>query len=680
MIYTEDFFAPGNNYPANDIVLLVDSFSKENVNFKKTLVWMDGTPMSDAKVDDIIYRKKDAFFYERVTESKTLNAKIFNPFCDGVHDDCPAISKMMNISSLGYTIDGNNLTYHLLNLIFRKFPEFEAFNNFSFINFTFKLGKNYDGECGWRIGVKGNVRFKNIVIDGGRGTYKTGLEKWIMGKPDTEAPDAEILPLIPNLGDVFTFDHVDLTSTVEIENFKAVNIHGLSVITIYSEGNVYFENSYFENTSMKPFHVYHFLDEGKTTSGRTYVSNIDLKDCGYLPDTFLENITNPNDWKIADKQTYKGMQHWSYGAIVTYGEYYIENIKVENYGSSAVCSDRNSKFFANNIQIINNSNKFESRNPSGAMWFEATGEAYINNLDINISDRGNRDLTFDSSALQIVNTELYIDNLKINTEKSKALLKKGIRASCSQDYNITINNIYIDGEFLHQPIYHGIMELTENVYPLKTKFVLNGGVIKRGKLYFYGSNEVNLSKIHAPTCEIDFKSPIANHFNKVSIKESSFYSFDTITHYKQMLLENSIIISDFIYNSKALDVVVQNSNVGGILTFPITEEGGRIHISGGEIGRTHINGYHVFIDNVKSRQGVYIDSAQFFTINNSILKTSESEPIIMVSNSNNRLISGIISQNILSIKTNTPSAGYIVLTPESTGKVNVYNNSETAFN
>lgn len=693
MIHTEDFFSLGSIYPTDNVVNLVDSFSNENVNFKKTSVWVDGSAMTDAKLDDIIYRKKGAFFYERVNvNSKILNAKIFNPFCDNVNDDIPAISKMIKVSSMGYTIDGNGLTFLLLSSIV------EEVDNFSFINFNFRLSSNYDTECGWRVWVKQNMLFKNIFVDGGRGTYKTGLEKWIKGAEDTDSnrPEPSILPLIPNLGDIFTFDHsnekpginkkIDKTFKAEIVNFKAINIHGMSAITIFSYGSVYIENSYFENTSMKPFHVYHSLDNGETIAGRTYVSNIELKDCGYLPNTFLENITkldnptpnDPNKWTVANKQSYSGMQHWSYGAIVTYGEYYIENIKVENYGSSAVCSDRNSKFFANDINIVNNSDKFESRNPSGAMWFEDTKDAYINNLSISIEERGSRDILFDSSALQTFNTELYVDNLTIKTSVSKTLLKKGIRASYNSDNNITINNIYIKGEFMDQPIYHGIMEVN-GVNPLKTKFVLNGGIIEKGNLLFWGTGEVNLLKIDAPTSEIKFQSPTSNQFNKIIIKESSFYYFNTITHYKQMILEDSTIISDFYYNSNISDVVIKNSNINGLLDFPLTEIGSKIHISGGEIGRTHINGYNIFIENVKSRQGLYIDSAQFFTINNCILKTSESEPIIMVSNNNNRLISGIINQNILSIKTNTPAAGYILLMPEAVGKVNTYNNSETAF-
>lgn len=669
MIYTEDFFSQGSSYPTDDIVFLVDSFSNENVNFKKTSVWMDGTPMSDVKIDNIIYRKKGSFFYERVTEhSKVLHAKIFNPFCDGIHDDSPAISKMMKISSMGYTIDGNGLIYFLLNKIT------EEMDYFNFINFNFRLNNNYDSDCGWEVTVKKNIVFENIIIDGGRGTYKNengGVEKWIQG-----AGDASVPSIIPNLADVFLFIQEDAKSKSTIKNLRAVNIHAQSAITLISHGSVNIEDSYFENISLKPFHVYHSFDNGENQSGKTFIKNITTKDCGYLGEKILEKLNSDSDFTLRNRENSQGMIQWGYGAVVSFGEFYVENIQVTNYAASGVCSDRNTKFFGSCIYISNESDKFESNNPSGAMWFEATADAYISNLNIDISKRGARDIAFDSSALETFNTELYIDNLKI---VNKALLNKGIRASYSADNSIVINNLYIEGDFQAQSVFHGIMPGNNNVYPLKTKFVLNGGYIEKSDLFFWGTNEINLSEINASNSKIEFKSPTSNQFNKISIKESSFYYFDTITDYKQMILENSSIISDFSYNSNLSDVVVKNSAIGGSMNFPFTEEGSKIHISGGNIGRTHINGYHIFIENVKSRQGIYIDSAQFFTINNSILKTSESEPIIMVSNSNNRLISGIISQNILSIKTNTPAAGYILVMPEAVGKVNTYNNSETVF-
>lgn len=45
------------------VIQLLDSYTKENVNYEETAVWHDGTPMSDGKVDNVIYRKKDGKYY-----------------------------------------------------------------------------------------------------------------------------------------------------------------------------------------------------------------------------------------------------------------------------------------------------------------------------------------------------------------------------------------------------------------------------------------------------------------------------------------------------------------------------------------------------------------------------------------------------------------------------------------
>ncbi|ROI00033.1 right-handed parallel beta-helix repeat-containing protein [Chryseobacterium daecheongense] len=61
MIYTEDFFAPGNTYPNDNVVELVDSYTGEHVIYKKTTV---GVPTT-GDGDGAIYRKKGTDFYKR---------------------------------------------------------------------------------------------------------------------------------------------------------------------------------------------------------------------------------------------------------------------------------------------------------------------------------------------------------------------------------------------------------------------------------------------------------------------------------------------------------------------------------------------------------------------------------------------------------------------------------------
>lgn len=93
MIYTEDFFSSGNSYPNDDLVQLIDSFTNENVNYKLTTTWHDGSVMDDTKVDGIMYRKKDTFFYKRIYDEK-INVLWFGLNNTGTVDNIPLANKL----------------------------------------------------------------------------------------------------------------------------------------------------------------------------------------------------------------------------------------------------------------------------------------------------------------------------------------------------------------------------------------------------------------------------------------------------------------------------------------------------------------------------------------------------------------------------------------------------------
>ncbi|AZB34689.1 hypothetical protein [Chryseobacterium bernardetii] len=66
-MYTNEFFSVGNPAPNDDLVQLIDSFTGENVNFKKVSTWIDGTLLvpDDSRVlnDEIIYRSRGNDYY-----------------------------------------------------------------------------------------------------------------------------------------------------------------------------------------------------------------------------------------------------------------------------------------------------------------------------------------------------------------------------------------------------------------------------------------------------------------------------------------------------------------------------------------------------------------------------------------------------------------------------------------
>lgn len=99
MIYTEEFFAQNSPYPNDDLVQLVDNLTKENVNYKKVTVWMDGTPINASNeaslIDGIVYRKKGSDYYVNtlILSGSELNAGLFGVTADGVTDDSDALQK-----------------------------------------------------------------------------------------------------------------------------------------------------------------------------------------------------------------------------------------------------------------------------------------------------------------------------------------------------------------------------------------------------------------------------------------------------------------------------------------------------------------------------------------------------------------------------------------------------------
>ena len=55
-----------SNSIANDIIKFIDINTGENVNYRETTTWNDGSAMTDAKVDGVIYIKKGTKYYKRV--------------------------------------------------------------------------------------------------------------------------------------------------------------------------------------------------------------------------------------------------------------------------------------------------------------------------------------------------------------------------------------------------------------------------------------------------------------------------------------------------------------------------------------------------------------------------------------------------------------------------------------
>ncbi|AZA78593.1 hypothetical protein EG347_14295 [Chryseobacterium sp. G0186] len=104
-MYTNEFFAVGNTAPNDDLVQLIDSFTGENVNFKKVTTWIDETILApnDPRVleDEIIYRSRGNDYYVNtvVFSTKRVYVTSFDVKSSYTVDQRPAIQKAFDISS-----------------------------------------------------------------------------------------------------------------------------------------------------------------------------------------------------------------------------------------------------------------------------------------------------------------------------------------------------------------------------------------------------------------------------------------------------------------------------------------------------------------------------------------------------------------------------------------------------
>ena len=90
-LYTDDTLA-------GDIIKRVDINIGENVNYRETTTWHDGTTMDDSKVDGDIFVKRGSKYYvlSEFINQKIINVKKIGAVGDGIADDTNAILKAIN--------------------------------------------------------------------------------------------------------------------------------------------------------------------------------------------------------------------------------------------------------------------------------------------------------------------------------------------------------------------------------------------------------------------------------------------------------------------------------------------------------------------------------------------------------------------------------------------------------
>lgn len=77
---------------AVDIIQRIDQFTGENVNYRETTTWHDGSVMDDSKVDGVIFIKKGVKYYVR-QYTGSINVKWFGAKGDNLTNDTEAFKK-----------------------------------------------------------------------------------------------------------------------------------------------------------------------------------------------------------------------------------------------------------------------------------------------------------------------------------------------------------------------------------------------------------------------------------------------------------------------------------------------------------------------------------------------------------------------------------------------------------
>ena len=626
-------------------------------------------------------------------DSQSISAAAFGAVGNGSTDDTAALqSAMDSVAVSGAWLDGGNKTYLITTTIDVDQGAFCRMRNFKF-----KLGTSYSDQgrfnCDAGSGTTAmTIALDNIVLDGGRGDYKSGNEPWT----DTTTDFGGFDTIEPSLSAFFKVNANNEETTTHITNCRFENHHGIAAVRVNSYGTTVIQGCVFKNISHQTFAVYQAVFDGSNNitahKGRTIVSDVYAEDVGLLPATF--NV----DGSAMSFSSTTAAPQGSFNFLAIGGEYSISNAICKNYASCGVTADRNKKFNASNITVINDSTQSFSSNPSGAFWIESCEESNVTNLTVDVTARATIDTTgLDNSLLQIYLTngnKAFFNNVFLKTDASTAYVNKFIRGSIKDTVHCTIENFYIEGTCRN--LDDGVSFLMLPNSTIGHDIRLAHGYIDRGDIKIEQPFNVTIDDVYLKAAggngdvllpvagnsgisgTVESVSIVNSYINGAITNASAFTKSFNVSNNKRI---GSISSAAAAFTAKA--VVSDNAHIAGGVVFSNSGSTGAstVKICGNGLieGVTRVDGTNnAIVNGNNTERRITIEDVQHFQVVGNTAKTDAAEACIYVNPTTpSNILSGVINGNSCLVKTGTSGAGHISIASSVTSVMEGVNNKLT---
>lgn len=556
---------------------------------------------------------------------------------DGIADDTAAWVKLLDLNATE-GIDGGGKTYKIASRITKTLDR-------AYIrNAKFTTNTSYTQDAGFTLTCP-DVEI-DAEFDGGRKTYKTGMEAW---KVFTSYAGTDSIE--PVTDPFFNVIALGSTSSIRVPRLTAKNVASEAAIRVRTYGNVFCGDLNFSNCANKTLHVYHTNDNGVTQGGSTFVASAVTKDCGILPQNFLVD-------GVAKTRSDNYAPQGAFNLIVSFGSFILKSAVVHNYGASGVTPDRNKLFQGGSISITHTDSDAWTNNPSGAFWDEACDVCNVDSLYVSVMDRDPRDYTsLDSSAVQIFKTNnqsINIGKMVITCNEVKSVVTRLIRVSLAGKNKVNVDNFSVRGK----PRVHSIFCREMTSPAVSTTLNFGAGSIAEGDIYFDGVENISFDNVDAGASGLTYEGRSLNSFKFSASSISSITGSSNVGKFNigQGSTVNGNVTVGGVFGSAVVSGV---DRVEGYMQF---NNGKTLSITGNGRILSYIKILDVNIFNVSA---------------NAEIRTSVSSPIVWVAPSaESNVLSGVVVDNNLTITTGTTGAGYVLVPSGLTGVIQQANNRQ----